>query len=159
MHTHTRSRESRYSTSTHTHTSHEASLTFALTFCVARAAQWKNRLQWIDAYNGIPGLDDKFIHLSTGLQVQNTAGLYFAGATDLVLLRFGLTLIDEFGEVDVRWEDAEPPAGSAKRDGDFPHAYAKDGKSKCVLPYACLVGPPVPLKLDAAGKHIFPDDL
>ena len=111
---------------------------------------WKTRLSYTTAYNGVKGLDDQFMHLSTAAQVVKTAELYFAGATDLVLLVFGHSLIDEYGEITIKWEDAAPSAGSTKRDGEFPHAYGG------AIPYACLVGLPIPLQLDADGKHVFP---
>jgi uncharacterized protein (DUF952 family) len=111
---------------------------------------WKTRLQWISAYEGVKGLDDKFIHLSTAEQVVGTAAAYFAGKTDVVLLRFSKETMEEEADLKIRWEDAAPAEGVAKRDGAFPHAYGGP------IPYACLSAPPAILAVGPDGKHVFP---
>ena len=111
---------------------------------------WHTRSKWIAGYVGVPGLDEEFIHCSTAEQVVGTAGAYFAGKTDLVLLVFSVELMCEEADLEVRWEDAAPAPGIKQRDGEFPHVYGGP------IPYACLVSPPVLLGLDPGGKHVFP---
>ena len=111
---------------------------------------WKTRLSWTTAYTGVPGLDDKFFHLSTAEQVVGTAAAYFGGKTDVMLLRFTVEIMKEEADLEIRWEAAEPVPGEKSRDGEFPHAYGGP------IPFACLAAPPVLLTLDADGKHVFP---
>ncbi|MBZ9789087.1 DUF952 domain-containing protein [Rhizobium sp. 3T7] len=83
-------------------------------------------------------LTDGYIHFSTSAQVRQTAALYFAGQTGLLLVA-----VDgkELGDKLV----FEPSRG-----GDlFPHLYAD-------LPLSAVLWEK-PLLLDAAGQHIFPD--
>jgi uncharacterized protein (DUF952 family) len=112
---------------------------------------WRTRLDWTGLYAGVSPLDDAFLHLSTLEQVVSTARLYFPGAKDLQLLRFGSALIEEYGELEVRFEEAcgQSP-GCVRRDGEFPHVYGGP------IPYACLVGPPLLLPLGPDGLHVFP---
>ena len=53
--------------------------------------------------------------------------------------------------LELRWEPAAPPPGGEKRSGDFPHLYGDRG-----APWTALVLEPIPLPLDANGKHVFP---
>ncbi len=110
---------------------------------------WRTRLDWTALYKGVAGLDDHFLHCSTAEQAIGTAAAYFAGATDVVLLAFSVSLLRE-ADLEVRWEDAAPTPGVEKRDGDFPHVYGG------AIPYACLAAPPAALALGPDGKHLFP---
>jgi len=110
---------------------------------------WARRLDYTGIYKGVRGLDDKFVHCSTPEQAVGTAAAYFAGKTDVMLLRFSVSLMREV-DLEVRWEDAEPQPGVDKRDGAFPHVYGG------WIPYACLAAPPLLLALDSEGKHVFP---
>jgi len=87
-----------------------------------------------------PDLTDGFIHLSTAAQARRTAGLYFAGQDNLVLVAaVGASL----GEA-LKYEPS--------RDGDqFPHLYGS-------LPRTAVLSVR-PLPLGADGNHIFPDDV
>ena len=102
-------------------------------------------------YAGIPALDNGFIHMSTGAQAQSTAGLYFAGVEDLVLLVFSASGIDGTEGLELKYEDAVPLGGAAQRSGDFPHVYGGS------IPWSCLAEEPIPLPWDPdAGAHRFP---
>ncbi|MBW9112160.1 DUF952 domain-containing protein [Rhizobium cauense] len=90
-------------------------------------------------FRGAPiDLQDGYIHFSTAAQVKQTAALYFARQTGLLLVavdggKFGDKLVFE-----------------PSRGGDlFPHLYAE-------LPFSAVLWE-APLPLDAAGQHIFPD--
>ena len=112
---------------------------------------WKKRLQWKSSFTGLTGLDDVFIHLSTADQVAGTAAAYFAGKTDVMLLRFAVKLMREEANLDIRWEAAVPlRPGEKSREGKFPHIYGGP------IPFACLAAPPVLLALDSDGKHVLP---
>ncbi|NEJ69393.1 DUF952 domain-containing protein [Rhizobium phaseoli] len=83
-------------------------------------------------------LKDGFIHFSTADQVKQTAALYFAGQSGLLLIAvdgggFGDKLVFE-----------------PSRGGDlFPHLYAD-------LPLEAVLSE-VPLPLDETGAHVFPE--
>jgi len=83
---------------------------------------------------------DGFIHLSTAAQVRETAALYFAGMTDLMLVA-----IDSNEVADkLKWERS--------RGGDlFPHHYGP-------LPLTAVIWAK-PLALDAERRHVFPESL
>merc|ERR1712137_68837 len=97
------------------------------------------------------GKNSGFLHLSTGAQAVETARRYFAGAEDLVLLVFDQEKLSSAEGRQLRWEDAAPPAGAEKRDGDFPHLYGAGG-----APWSALVGDPIALPLNGDGQHVFP---
>ncbi len=83
---------------------------------------------------------DGFIHFSTAAQAPETAAKWFAGQIGLVLIGVDAgSLTDR-----LKWE---PSRGGAL----FPHLYGD-------LPLAA-VRSVVPLPLDAAGRHVFPDNL
>lgn len=83
-------------------------------------------------------LKDGYIHFSTGAQAVETARLYFAGESDLLLVAVDAAV---FGEA-LKWE--------ASRAGDlFPHLYAD-------LPLDAVLWEK-PLVLGADGLHVFPD--
>ena len=64
---------------------------------------WRTRLQWVTAYAGVAGLDDRFVHMSaTAEQVAATAQANFAGKEDLMLLRFSSTSMREEADLDIR---------------------------------------------------------
>lgn len=71
-------------------------------------------------YKGLPEMDRHFMHLSTADQVAGTASRYFAGVSDLLLLKWKTERIEDSG-LFVRFEDAAPAAGVAPRNGAFPH--------------------------------------
>lgn len=82
--------------------------------------------------------EDGFIHLSSGAQVKETARLYFAGRTDLLLIAVDTAAVGEA----LKWE--------ASRGGDlFPHLYAP-------LEFSAVEFV-VPLPLGPDGAHQFPD--
>ena len=83
-------------------------------------------------------------------QVAGTAAAYFAGKTDVILLRFSISMMTQEADLEVHWEDAAPASGAQKRDGDFPHVYGGP------IPYACLAAPPDVLVLGPDGKHVLP---
>jgi uncharacterized protein (DUF952 family) len=81
---------------------------------------------------------DGFIHFSTAAQVRDTAGRYFAGVPDLMLVAVDVGALGDA----LRWE--------AARGGDlFPHLYA-------TLPLAAVRWVR-PLPLGDDGKHVFPE--
>ena len=100
--------------------------------------------QWQEAkaagrFEGAPiDLKDGYIHFSTATQVKQTAALYFAGQTGLMLVAVDS---GKFGDELV----FEPSRGGAL----FPHLYAE-------LPLSAVLWE-APLPLDVAGQHIFPD--
>lgn len=82
--------------------------------------------------------EDGFIHLSSGAQVKETARLYFAGQTDLLLIAVDTAAVGDA----LKWE--------ASRGGDlFPHLYAP-------LEFSAVEFV-VPLPLGPDGAHQFPD--
>ena len=81
---------------------------------------------------------DGFIHFSTAAQVRETADKHFAGAADLMLVAVDADALAGA----LRWE--------VSRGGDlFPHLYG-------VLPLAAVQWAK-PLRLDAGGRHVFPE--
>jgi uncharacterized protein (DUF952 family) len=83
-------------------------------------------------------LTDGYIHFSTAAQAVETARLYFAGQSDLLLVAVDATL---FGDA-LKWE--------ASRGGAlFPHLYAD-------LPLDAVLWEK-PLPLGADGLHVFPN--
>ena len=97
--------------------------------------QWEE-LRGQGSFAGAPvDIEDGYIHLSTQAQAAETASRHFAGQDDLVL-----AMVDLAG-LPVRWE---PSRGGQL----FPHLYAPLTKA--------AVSRHVTLRLDAAGRHIFP---
>lgn len=85
-------------------------------------------------------LVDGFIHLSTAAQAVETARLFFAGQSGLLLVAVETAA---FGDA-LKWEPS--------RDGAlFPHLYAH-------LPFDAVAWER-PLPLGADGVHVFPDDI
>ena len=82
-----------------------------------------------------------------------TASLYFKGADDLLLLKWRRATLESAG-VEVRFEEAAPPGGTAVRAGAFPHAYA-GSRRRAELPYTCLAACYELPRVD--GGHRFPD--
>jgi uncharacterized protein (DUF952 family) len=80
---------------------------------------------------------DGFIHLSTAVQLPETAAKHFAGQDDLLLVAFDDT---GFGPA-LRWENSR---GGAQ----FPHLYG------ALDPRAAQWAQPLPLGAD--GAHVFP---
>jgi uncharacterized protein (DUF952 family) len=81
---------------------------------------------------------DGFIHLSTAEQVAETAARHFPGQSGLVLVAVAVASLGDT----LRWE---PSRGGAL----FPHLYGP-------LPFGAVRWV-VPVSLDAAGRHVFPD--
>ncbi|WP_319772271.1 DUF952 domain-containing protein [Breoghania sp.] len=102
------------------------------------------RLEWEAAvaagvFHGAPiDLQDGFIHFSSADQVRETAAKHFAGQDDLVLVAIPA---DALGE-DLKWEVSR---GGAL----FPHLYATLDPA--------LAAWAVPLPLNNAGAHVFPE--
>ena len=85
-------------------------------------------------------LADGFIHFSAGHQVRETAHKHFAGQQDLVLVAVDPQSLGSA----LRWE--------ASRGGDnFPHLYGPLTMD--------AVRSVISLPVDAAGEHVFPEDL
>jgi uncharacterized protein (DUF952 family) len=85
-------------------------------------------------------LRDGFIHLSTASQVRETAALYFAGMTGLMLVAIDGNEVAE----KLKW--------ARSRGGDlFPHHYGP-------LPLTAVIWAK-PLALDAERRHVFPEPL
>lgn len=83
---------------------------------------------------------DGFIHFSTAAQVKETAAKHFAGQDDLLLLAIDPAALGE----ELKFE--------VSRGGDlFPHLYAPLKLEAVVSEYE--------LRFDAAGNHIFPENL
>ena len=104
---------------------------------ICTAAEWREAEQ-AGAYRG-SAVDrrDGFIHFSTAEQAAETAGKWFAGQRDLVLVAVdGVALGPR-----LKWE---PSRGGAL----FPHLYG-DLELSAVLRVD-------PLPLDAHGRHVFP---
>ncbi len=83
---------------------------------------------------------DGFIHLSTALQARATADRHFAGRSGLVLAAVDA---DRVGSA-LKWE---PSRGGAL----FPHIYGPLQMSAVMWTR--------PLPLDAAGQHVFPEEV
>ena len=121
----------------------------SVVYRLARAADVK-AARAAGALVGVPGLDEGFIHLSTGAQAISTAKLYFAGVDDLMLLAFSTAGLADAG-LDLRFEEAAPPSGTASRGGEFPHVYGGP------IPLDACMTDMVPLPLDEqSGDHCFP---
>lgn len=89
-------------------------------------------------FTGSPDdLRDGFIHLSTAAQTAETAAKYFAATDPLVLAMVDLAAVSAI----LKWEESR---GGAL----FPHVYGP-------IPFKAVSGHSV-LRLDADGKHIFP---
>jgi uncharacterized protein (DUF952 family) len=85
-------------------------------------------------------LRDGFIHLSTAAQVPQTLARHFPGQGELVLARIDAGALGDA----LRWE--------ASRTGTvYPHHYGPLPMSASVAEW--------PLPLDAAGRHILPQEL
>ncbi len=80
---------------------------------------------------------DGFIHLSTALQLAETAATHFAGQRDLLVVAIDATALGDA----LRWE---PSRGGAL----FPHLYGP-------LPLTA-VRRVAEVGLDDAGRHVFP---
>ena len=106
-------------------------------------------------YFGVPGLDDKFLHLSLAHQVKGTAQLYFKGVEDLILIKYSSEAIERDESVELHFEEPRPPPGTTHRDGAFPHIYSSFHGEKPRLSWwnmhACIE-----LKLGKGGDHVFP---
>ena len=98
----------------------------------------------------VPGLDVGFIHLSTLPQARGTAAAYFSSCGDLCMLPISASALAAAG-LELRYEEAAPPAGAAQRAGEFPHVFGGS------IPWSCLAAPPIDLPL-VDGKHAFPGD-
>lgn len=82
---------------------------------------------------------DGYIHFSTAAQAGRTAELHFAGRSNLLLVAVDSASLGEA----LKYEPS--------RGGDlFPHLYGH-------LPLTAVISV-VPLPLDAAGNHVFPED-
>ena len=90
---------------------------------------WKTRLQWVTAYVGIAGLDDRFIRTSTKEQLAQAALANFAGKDDVMLLQFSTSSMREEADLQVKFESAESESGGS---GPFAHVYGG------AIPYACM---------------------
>ena len=104
---------------------------------ICTATEWREA-ERAGAYRGSTvDRRDGFIHFSTAAQAAETAARHFAGQRDLVLLTVDADALGEH----LKWE---PSRGGAL----FPHLYGE-------LPLVA-VRRVEPLRLDAAGKHVFP---
>lgn len=103
------------------------------------------------AYRGVPGRDDKCLRMTTRGRVVETAAREFAGADDLLLLKFSHSWLEVSG-VDIRYE-AEGGADD-QDDALIPHVY-RGACARPELSYHALVGC-YPIKRAADGTHIFP---
>jgi len=104
---------------------------------ICTASEW-HEAEHSGAYRGSAvDLKDGFIHFSTAEQAAETAGKWFAGQHDLVLVAVDG---DALG-ARLKWE---PSRGGAL----FPHLYGE-------LPLQAVLRVD-PLPLDTAGRHIFP---
>jgi uncharacterized protein (DUF952 family) len=118
---------------------HEAIMTLTPTlYKIVTESLWRDARQAGVFRGAAIDLKDGFIHLSTALQVRQTASLHFGGKRGLILVavdaaRLGEKLVFE-----------------PSRGGDlFPHLYAD-------LPFSAVLWEK-PLPLDSAGQHVFPD--
>lgn len=113
----------------------------SLIHTLVRRADWEEA-ERLGSYAG--SADDRrdgFLHFSTASQVRESAAKHRAGEPDLLLVEVEA---DALGEA-LRWE----PASGGKRPGLFPHLYGE-------LPVAA-VRRVMPLPLDGAGRHVFPE--
>jgi len=86
-------------------------------FHIVSRADWRAQTSG-GAYHPPSLAQEGFIHLSTRVQVIETANLFFKGKTGLQLLELAIDAKDPA----LKWE---PPAGAHSRDGLFPHYYAE----------------------------------
>ncbi|MEM9725309.1 MAG: DUF952 domain-containing protein [Pseudomonadota bacterium] len=109
-----------------------------LIFKIVTDAQWREA-EATGEFKGAPiDLQDGYLHFSTGPQCRETAALYFADQSDLLLVAVEA---DGLGEA-LRWE--------ASRGGAlFPHLFRTLQLSE--------VAWVAPLPLGADGAHQFPD--
>lgn len=82
---------------------------------------------------------DGFVHCSSTTQVAGTLGTWFAGRTDLVLLRLDEAVVGP---------DVVMEPGSLGEDELFPHLFA-------LVPLDAVLEA-TPLDLDADGRHVLP---
>lgn len=110
----------------------------SVVYKIVPGALWEQARQ-TGVFHGAPiDFTDGYIHLSTGKQVKQTAALYFAGQTDLLLVAIDGDALGEKLVFEV------------SRGGDlFPHHYAS-------LPLSAVLWEK-PLPLGPDGAHIFPD--
>lgn len=112
----------------------------AIIYKLVPKAAWR-QAELLGRFIGSPvDLADGYIHLSTAVQVRETAAKHFAGESDLLLVAVATTDV----ESQLRWE---PSRGGAL----FPHVYGD-------LPLSA-VRAVTPLMLGADGHHLFPDTL
>ncbi|KZL18906.1 hypothetical protein PsAD2_02422 [Pseudovibrio axinellae] len=111
----------------------------SLIYKIAPQALWQ-QAEAAGIFTGAPiDLADGYIHFSSAQTVKETAALYFAGQTDLLLIAVES---EDFPQDEMKWE--------ASRGGTlFPHLYGKFAISK-----ARWVKP---LPLNADGNHMFPE--
>jgi uncharacterized protein (DUF952 family) len=105
---------------------------------IADAATWREAERG-GSFAGAP-IDhrDGFIHFSSAAQVHETAARHFAGVDDLVLAAIDAAALGTA----LKWEPS--------RGGDlFPHLYGP-------LPMSAVRWVR-PLRLDAQGRHLFPE--
>ncbi|KZL19723.1 DUF952 domain-containing protein [Pseudovibrio sp. WM33] len=109
----------------------------SLIFKIAPKALWQEA-EAAGFFAGEPiDLADDYIHFSSAETVKETAALYFAGQTDLLLIAVES---EDFPEEQMKWE--------ASRGGTlFPHLYGKFPAFKAIWVK--------PLPLDANGNHEF----
>ena len=112
----------------------------SLIYHMAHEGDWDSA-QESGAYGGsADDLRDGFIHFSTGALIAESAAKHRAGQADLLLI---CCEAETLGEA-LTWERS--------RNGiDFPHLYRPLNPSEALWA--------VPLPLDAAGVHVFPEDL
>ena len=105
---------------------------------ICTASEWRDA-ERAGVYRGSAvDVKDGFIHFSTAAQVRETADKHFAGADDLMLVAVDADALAGA----LRWEFS--------RGGDvFPHLYG-------ALPLAAVLWAK-PLRLDAGGRHVFPE--
>lgn len=112
----------------------------AVIYKLVPTAAWR-QAELLGRFTGSPvDLADGFIHLSTAVQVRETAAKHFAGEGDLLLVAVAAADV----ESQLRWE---PSRGGAL----FPHVYGD-----LLLSAVRMV---TPLPLGADGRHVFPDSL
>ena len=112
----------------------------ATIYKICAASEW-HEAEHAGVYRGA-AVDhrDGFIHFSTAAQAAETAGKWFAGQRDLVLVAVDG---DALG-TRLKWE---PSRGGAL----FPHLYG-------VLELKAVLRVD-PLPLDASGRHVFPNTM
>ena len=108
-----------------------------LVYKILYASQWKLAIASGHFAGSADDERDGFIHLSTGLQLAETARRYFSNQPDLVLAAFDA---ESLGDA-LRWE---PSRGGAL----FPHLYAPLPTGKALWA--------VPLPLDDGGVPVMP---